>query len=314
LTKEMIEKVKKTANLNFNLLLNKSFRKNKIGEICSIVEKILVTVSSQLSVLPTLVSEENIFMKVCNDLLKKIDDLKYVNICGLIVKNIIFGILKRDEPSEIDSSVMLDKDLEELRKSLETPYLPQIKDNLKYTLVIDLDNTLVSFFNTPSGGTFLIRPKAVEFLREVSKTYEVVVFTMATKEYADAIIDLIDPDSSLITHRLYRQHTSGGGFLREMPFKDLDLLGRDLSKTISIDDIESNYRKHVNNALVSLMWRDDIFDEQFSDFLYILNYIQNNEIEDIPSFVDKVNVEKMKVINGEQSANLYRKIILTRAL
>jgi len=36
--------------------------------------------------------------------------------------------------------------------------------------------------------------------------YEIIVFTAAIPEYADWIIDSIDPDRC-ITHRLYRQHT-----------------------------------------------------------------------------------------------------------
>lgn len=69
-----------------------------------------------------------------------------------------------------------------------TPFLPSMSTKLvnnksiNYSLVLDLDETLVHFFYTPSGGTFLIRPYAHEFLRELSSMYEIIIFTAAMKE------------------------------------------------------------------------------------------------------------------------------------
>lgn len=48
------------------------------------------------------------------------------------------------------------------------PYLPPIDDSqYKYTLVLDLDETLVHYFQTEDDGTCLIRPDAEEFLAEM---------------------------------------------------------------------------------------------------------------------------------------------------
>jgi TFIIF-interacting CTD phosphatase-like protein len=48
-----------------------------------------------------------------------------------------------------------------------------------YTLVLDLDETLVHYNEDIKQGRFLIRPGAIEFLREMHKCYEIVVFTAA---------------------------------------------------------------------------------------------------------------------------------------
>ena len=62
-------------------------------------------------------------------------------------------------------------------------------------------------FEDKRGGQFLVRPYAEQFLVEMAEMYEIVIFTAAVQEYADWILDQIDPNG-VISHRLYRQHTS----------------------------------------------------------------------------------------------------------
>lgn len=51
-----------------------------------------------------------------------------------------------------------------------------------------------------------MRPGTQQFLREMAKHYEIVIFTAATQSYADWVLNEIDPNK-YISHRLYRQHT-----------------------------------------------------------------------------------------------------------
>ena len=77
----------------------------------------------------------------------------------------------------------------------------------------------------------------MKFLYEMSKYYELVVFTAGLKDYADWIINDFDR-SNYINHRLYRDHTR---YRNGVYVKDLSKLGRDLSKIIIIDNIEENF-------------------------------------------------------------------------
>lgn len=65
---------------------------------------------------------------------------------------------------------------------VSAPFLEKQKNFKAFTLVLDLDETLVHFFYTPSGGTFLVRPFAHEFLMQMSEYYEIVIFTAAMKD------------------------------------------------------------------------------------------------------------------------------------
>ncbi len=83
-----------------------------------------------------------------------------------------------------------------------------------------------------------MRPGVSRFLSELSVHYEIVVFTAALQDYADWILDQLDHSNRYISHRLYRQHTKRK---TEYALKDLSLLGRDMSKTIIVDNIAENF-------------------------------------------------------------------------
>ena len=69
------------------------------------------------------------------------------------------------------------------------------------------------------------------------KYYELVVFTAGLKDYADWILNDLDKNG-FIRHRLYRDSCR---FKNGAYIKDLSLLGRDLSRTLIIDNIRDNY-------------------------------------------------------------------------
>lgn len=87
-----------------------------------------------------------------------------------------------------------------------------------------------------------IRPWAKEFLKETSRHFEIVVFTAAQKDYADKVIALLDPTKTLIKHILYRDSCLN---IYSMPIKYLDNLGRDLAKTIIVDNSPISFAYNV---------------------------------------------------------------------
>ncbi|KAF7684003.1 CTD small phosphatase-like protein [Astathelohania contejeani] len=140
-----------------------------------------------------------------------------------------------------------------------TPYInTKPKSNLP-TLVLDLDETLVySSFLETDNYTHKInvldtdiwvseRPYLGSFLETLAQCYELIIFTAGRKEYADKVINSIDP-RGLIAHRLYRESCTfhGGRYV-----KDLSKLGRDLKKTILIDNsVWSSFFQPENSYLI----------------------------------------------------------------
>lgn len=78
----------------------------------------------------------------------------------------------------------------------------------------------------------LIRPGVFEFLQEVQKLYEVVIFTASVSTYAIPIINKLDKNNYQY-QMLFRQHCDikAGSFV-----KDLSKLGRDIKDVIIIDN------------------------------------------------------------------------------
>ncbi len=68
----------------------------------------------------------------------------------------------------------------------------------------------------------------------MSKIYELVIFTASQKQYADKIIDKIDPRNR-ISHRLYRENCIIVNKIFYL--KNLKILGRNLKDLIIVDVI-----------------------------------------------------------------------------
>lgn len=102
-------------------------------------------------------------------------------------------------------------------------------------MVLDLDETLISYdMETKNYET---RPYLSRFLKNVSKSWEVVVFTASIKDYADKILNEIDPQG-YVSKRLYRDSCKK---VNDAYVKDLTLLGADFSKTVIVDNLASNF-------------------------------------------------------------------------
>lgn len=148
-------------------------------------------------------------------------------------------------------------------------FLPPKRSPLEYTLVLDLDETLIHCKRQEAKGRILLRPYVKEFLTEMAKYYEIVVFTAADKQYANWVLDRLDTDN-VISHRLYRCSTSNqNGFI----FKDLCKLGRDLSKLLLVDNKPENFAFQPENGIEILSWYDDPMDNALIELKSLLKKI-----------------------------------------
>ena len=175
--------------------------------------------------------------------------------------------------------------------NIVTPYLPlkSYKDQ-KYTLVLDLDETLISFrIGIHGRGIIKLRPGLFDFLNKIKNKYELVVFTAGTKEYADPIIDIIEKKEKYFIKRLYRQHTI---YRDNIYIKDLSKLGRDLSKIIIVDNMPQNFcLQKENGILISNYFGQDSGDNTLDLLADILLKIAQKYGRDVRNEINKYKEE-----------------------
>ncbi|ETO21460.1 nuclear lim interactor-interacting protein [Reticulomyxa filosa] len=185
---------------------------------------------------------------------------------------------------------------EEVDAFLFMKYAPQIPDS--HTLVLDLDETLVHCTIEPSPKPDIIfpvvfngenykvymrkRPHFQSFLEFASKLFEVVVFTASQKCYANKLLDMVDPSKKYIHHRLFRDHCVQveGNFV-----KDLRVIGRDLSKTIIVDNSPPAFTYQVDNGIPIVSWFDNDEDQELLRLIPILQKLK--ECSDVRPLIRK---------------------------
>lgn len=177
------------------------------------------------------------------------------------------------------------KRLQRARNKVRPNLLPPMASSHvgRKTLVLDLDETLVhSSFTQMNNASFVIdieiedvpykisvakRPGVDKFLQECSKMFEVVIFTASVSQYGNALMEVLDKGAVLAPYRLFRDSCV---FWRGVYVKDLTKLGRDITKTIIIDNSPNSYILQPYNAIPVRTWLDDTSDRELSELLPIL--------------------------------------------
>ena len=183
------------------------------------------------------------------------------------------------------------------KNKIKEPFLPPI-DNTKftYTLVLDLDETLVHYIEEKDRHYVQVRPYAEYFISEMGKYFELVIFTSAEEEYANIVLDEIDKNK-VISHKLYRRHVEfNDGFC----LKDLNKLGRDIKKVCIIDNDKNNFKLHEDNGIEIKEFLGEQDDNELDLLGDLLMSIIESNADDIRPVIKDIR-SKMKNITDEKN-------------
>ncbi len=156
-------------------------------------------------------------------------------------------------------------------KDITIPYIKNI-DKKKYSLILGLEGTLINFkFSnkfSAFNGILEIRPGLYQFLSEMKKYFEIIIFSLFSQKIADYIINNIEKKEKYFDYRLYVQHS----IIIENEFvKELKRIGRPIDKIIIVDNLNQSYKLNKKNAInIKSFWGKDYSDNALKDLGKIL--------------------------------------------
>jgi len=172
-----------------------------------------------------------------------------------------------------------------------------------HTLVLDLEETLVcSQWDRRYGWRHAKRPGVENFLREMAKYYEIVIYTPNIASVAEPVIFALDKDGCVM-HRLYRDATH---FVRGTHCKDITKLNRDVGKIVVLDDDPRAVQLCTKNAILVQPYNDGTnrIDSELEDLIPFLTAIVNEHVSDIPTTLRKFSDHKASTIITEYKSLL----------
>jgi len=173
-------------------------------------------------------------------------------------------------------------------------YLPPPKPGRTKTLILDLDETLVHCCRdqkapadvkipltfTDEGDVIevgiCIRPGAHQFLEDVAKNYEVIIFTSSQPAYANRVLNILDPNNEFITYRAFREHcvmTDSGIIVKDLRI----FANRDMKNLILVDNSILNYSFQLYNGVPILPYTSQKKDTQLQKLLKFLEFLKGED-------------------------------------
>ena len=232
----------------------------------------------------------------------------------------ITPVLKYNSNKNINSSIY--RNISNRKNSM-------IKNKIKSTLVLDLDETLVyvtdmknddlpimqipfeyyvyddselyikknmkiqDYQNMEKAKNYLrIRPGFNKFISEVKKYFdEIFIFTSSQYSYAEEIVKIIDKNKYI--SKIYSRKDCS--FYNEVFYKDLNKIKKDLSNTIIIDNFPESYLLQHFNGLPIPSFMGDPNDNELIKLLPILEKL--SKVKDVRNYIREiVNPEGVSIL------------------
>ena len=126
------------------------------------------------------------------------------------------------------------------------------------------------------------RPGVDLFLQKMQEHFNLVLWTAGTQEYADHVVDWLDPASDIFYRRMYRQHCTFDPRINNY-VKNLQHLGIDLSKVLILENREAAYMYQPKNGVPIMDFKGDEGDTELSCSMYesiLIEASKENDVRD----------------------------------
>ena len=195
---------------------------------------------------------------------------------------------------------------------IEKYLLPKMKKYYKYSLVLDLDETLICIKRDSNNNiklnknnliALILRPGLLDFLHRMKQLYELILFSSGTSEYVSPIVKGLEKKEKFFEHILYRQHVTfddNGNF-----FKNLNLLNRNVKNIIIVDDNYKNFKYHkLNGICIKPFYGDNHNDKNTLKILGNILYKIRYDADITGDIRISLNKEKNSMIYSQIANNI----------
>ena len=234
----------------------------------------------------------------------KIDDEP--NLIEKVKKNKFFNHFHHCLQSIAYTSTMMEVREDDLVDKMV--YLPPKRRKDLKTLILDLDETLIHCdedLSKPNdivtdirfaGGEIVkcgvsIRPYASEFIKLMSKYFEIVIFTASHSCYANIILNILDPENEYITYRMFREYcyeTEEGIFLKDLRiFKN-----RKIEDIILVDNACYSYANQISSGVPIIPYFRGNRDRELVELAgFLMSFIDKDDLQGVFEKDDDENKE-----------------------
>ena len=251
----------------------------------------------------------------------------------IVFNQLNFHYLNKNKNNLSLIDVQKNQNNEYSKQNINLPMNKEIKNNKK-TLILDLDETLVHssfkpinynnilhkpdiflsiYFRNNNHNVFVLkRPYVHEFLKEMNKFYNIVIFTASVKEYANPLLDTLDTEK-VIKKRLFREDCCIGPNGKYV--KDLKILNMNLKDLILVDNNPISYSYNKCNGVPIQTWHFDKTDQELIKLIPVLQFLADvNDVRNyIPKLVENDEIDFSKInylineLNNENQQNKQRR-------
>lgn len=171
---------------------------------------------------------------------------------------------------DLDETLIHCLDEHDLKSGLVDKNLVKSKHMPKFDAVVPIKYSKTEELK----ASVYIRPGARECLKRLKEHFEIVIFTASHACYANKMIELLDPNSELVTYRLFRDHchrTSEGVFVKDLRI----IANRSLKDVILVDNSAHSYGFQPDNGVPVLPFYNDKTDTELHELTEFLLSIRD---------------------------------------
>ena len=236
-----------------------------------------------LSILKTLIKipSQNQIMYYINPI-NNSEDKKSNRISGL--RNLI-NLLKENKVLQENMKNIenleneINRKIKEKRNNIVLPEMD--KNKYKYSIIIELDETLVHYCEENDNYFVKVRYGGESFLEYVHKFCEIIILSTSSSEYSDIVIENINKKNNIIEHKIYSENYDS---------IDLSKINRDMDKTFIICHNNNFFNAPEKNIIKLKEFTGDENDKEFVELHKMFIKFEIDRGHKVQNLISKIKI------------------------